>query len=208
MSSTSVRTYSAAAVAAALLGAGSFIAPAIAQAQAFNPIDPTDILKIDSPELTVNVSGDTAHFTVVAPENMACVGPLVVEGSISQEDIDPETWDDSFAEDLFSNPVWPTDQSDLRVVVNDSSDLLDQEGAFASPHKVSVPNLNDGDYVATTICVTEDSIEPLNGPSEISTLQDAQFPVAMHFRNFSVTTTGSVNLGSVDVFGSLGSAGS
>ncbi|MDZ4232219.1 MAG: hypothetical protein U1C73_00315, partial [Dietzia sp.] len=67
MTSTSLRTYGTAAVAAALMGAGSFIAPAIAQAQAF---DPTDILKIDSPELTVNVSGDTAHFTVVAPENM------------------------------------------------------------------------------------------------------------------------------------------
>lgn len=208
MSSTSLRTSGTAAVAAALLGAGLFMAPAIAQAQTFDPIDPTDILKIDSPDLTVNVNGDTAHFTVVAPESMACIGPLVVEGSISESDIDPETWDESFADDLFSDPIWPTKEADLRAVVGDSSDLLDQEGAYASPHKVSVPNLNDGDYVATSICVTEDSIAPLGGRSEISTLQDAQFPVEMHFRNFSVTTTGSVNLGSVDVFGSLGSAGS
>ena len=205
MSSTSLRTYGTAAVTAALLGAGSFLAPAIAQAQLVDPVDPTDIITIDSPDLTVNVNGTTANFTVTAPENMACVGPLVVEGAISEKDIDPETWNETFFEDLFSNPVWPTKESDLRVVVNESSDLLDEEGAYASPHNVSVPGLDDGDYVATSICVTEDSIAPLAATDEISTLADVQYPVEIHFRNFSVTTTGSVNLGSVDVFGSLGS---
>lgn len=208
MSFTSLRTCGSVAATAALLAAGSFLAPAIAQAQLTDPVDPTDIIKIDSPDLTVNVTGGTAHFTVTAPKNMACVGPLVVEGSISQKDIDPETWNETFFEELFSTPVWPTDQSDLRVVVNPSSDLVGQEGAYASPHKVSVPNLTDGDYVATSICLSEDSIAPLAATDEISTLADAQFPIAMHFRNFSVTTTGSVSLGSVDVLGSLGSAGS
>lgn len=208
MSSTSLRTYGTAAVAAALLGAGSFLAPAIAQAQVVGPIEPTDILKIDSPELTVDVQGDTANFTVIAPENMACIGPLVVEGSITEDDIDPATFDENFFEDLYSAPVWPTDQSDLHVVVNESSPLLVQPGASASPHGVSVPNLNDGDYVATSICVTEDSIGPLSATSEINTLQDVQLPVEAHFRNFSITTSGSVSLGSVDVFGSLGSLGS
>lgn len=208
MTATSLRTYGTAAVTAALLGAGAFLAPAIAQAQISGPIDPTDILKIDSPNLTVDVNGNTANFTVTAPENMVCVGPLVVEGSITDEDIAPENLDENFGDEFFSNPVWPTKESDVHVVVNESSDLVNEEGAYASPHKVSVPNLDDGDYVATSICVTEDSIAPLAATDEITALQDVQYPVEMHFRNFSVTTTGSVSLGSVDVFGSLGSIGS
>jgi len=140
MSTASLRTYGTAAVTAALLGAGSFLAPAIAQAQLVAPVDPTDIIKIDSPDLTVNVNGTTANFTVTAPKNMACVGPLVVEGAISEKDIDPETWNETFFEDLFSNPVWPTKESDLRVVVNESSDLLDEEGS-ASPKTASRPSL-------------------------------------------------------------------
>ena len=47
-----------------------------------------------------------------------------------------------------------------------------------------------------------------DGAGQIDALQDIQFPMEVHFRNFTITTTGSVNLGSVDVFGSLGSLGS
>lgn len=211
MSSTSLRTFTTATVAAGLLGAGALLAPAIAMAQ---PVAPSDILKIDSPELQVRVSGDTAHLTVTAPEDMVCVGPLVVEGSISDSDIDPENYDESFFEDLFDKPVWPTEEKDLRVVVNEGSPLADQPGASVSPLEVSVPGLNDGDYVATSVCVSEDYVDvptlsrQLDGPDQVGVLQDTQFPLEVHFRNFSVTTTGSVNLGSVDVFGSLGSMGS
>lgn len=211
MSSTSLRTFTTATVAAGLLGAGALLAPAIAMAQ---PVAPSDILKIDSPELQVRVSGDTAHLTVTAPEDMVCVGPLVVEGSISDSDIDPENYDESFFEDLFDKPVWPTEEKDLRVVVNEGSPLADQPGASVSPLEVSVPGLNDGDYVATSVCVSEDYVNvptlsrQLDGPDQVGVLQDTQFPLEVHFRNFSVTTTGSVNLGSVDVFGSLGSMGS
>lgn len=106
---------------------------------------------------------------------------------------------------MFPFALRPTKESDLRVVVNESSALLGEEGAYASPHKVSVPGLDDGDYVATSICVIEDSIARLAATDESSTLADVQYPVEIHFRNFSVTTTGSVTLGSVDVFGSLGS---
>ena len=73
MPTTSLRTYGTAAVTAALLGAGSFLAPAIAQAQLVDPVDPTDIIKIDSPDLTVNVNGTTANFTVTAPENLSLI---------------------------------------------------------------------------------------------------------------------------------------
>lgn len=211
MSSTSLRTFTTATVAAGLLGAGALLAPAIAMAQ---PVAPSDILKIDSPELQVRVSGDTAHLTVTAPEDMVCVGPLVVEGSISDSDIDPENYDESFFDDLFDKPVWPTEEKDLRVVVNEGSPLADQPGASVSPLEVSVPGLNDGDYVATSVCVSEDYVNvptlsrQLDGPDQVGVLQDTQFPLEVHFRNFSVTTTGSVNLGSVDVFGSLGSMGS
>lgn len=211
MSSTSLRTFTTATVAAGLLGAGALLAPAIAMAQ---PVAPSDILKIDSPELQVRVSGDTAHLTVTAPEDMVCVGPLVVEGSISDSDIDPENYDESFFDDLFDKPVWPTEEKDLRVVVNEGSPLADQPGASVSPLEVSVPGLNDGDYVATSVCVSEDYVNvptlsrQLDGPDQVGILQDTQFPLEVHFRNFSVTTTGSVNLGSVDVFGSLGSMGS
>lgn len=68
-----------------------------------------------------------------------------------------------------------------------------------------MPGLNDGDYVATSLCVDEDYVDTVGGQAELSTLQENQLPVEMHFRNFSVVTTGSVSLGSVDVFGSLGS---
>lgn len=206
MSQTSLRTIGTSAVAAALMGAGALMAPAVAQAQIIDPIEPADILKIDSSELTVDVRGDTAHFTVTAPDDMACVGPLLYEGSISDEDIDPATGDAAHLEELFSDPVWPTVQSDLHAVVNESSDLADAPNASTSPHNVSVPDLNEGDYVAATLCATEGSIGPVSTVNEISTLQDTQIPVEMHLRNFSVTGGGI--LGSVDVFGSLGSVGS
>mgnify|MGYP007003568323 CR=1 FL=1 len=211
MSSTSIRSFATASVAAGLLGAGALLAPAVAMAQ---PVAPSDVLKIDSPELQVQVNGDTAHFTITAPDDMACVGPLVVEGSISESDIDPENYDETFFEELFDEPVWPTEEKDLHVVVNEGSPLADQPGASVSPLEVSVPGLHDGDYVATSVCVSEDYVDvptlsrQLDGPDQVSALQDARFPLEMHFRNFSVTTTGSVNLGSVDVFGSIGSIGS
>ena len=211
MSSTSLRTFATASVAAGLLGAGALLAPAVAMAQ---PVAPSDVLKIDSPELRVQVKGDTANFTVTAPKDMVCVGPMVVEGSISDSDIDPENYDETFFEELFDEPVWPTEQKDLRVVVNEDSPFADQPGVSVSPLEVSVPDLHDGDYVATSVCVSEDYVDvptlsrQLDGPDQVSALQDARFPLEMHFRNFSVTTTGSVNLGSVDVFGSLGSIGS
>ena len=201
MTSISTRTRAAATMAAALLGAGSFLAPALAAAQ---PLAPSDIIKIDSPELTVKVQGDTAHFTVTAPADMVCVGPLIVEGSIDADDIDPKNVDEAFFEDLFDEAVWPTEEADLRVVVNESSPLADQPGASVSPLKVSVPGLSDGAYVATSICVTEDSVNPY-AAAELSTFSDTDYPVQMHLRNFAVTTTGSVNLGSSNVFGSLGS---
>lgn len=206
MSQTSLRTIGTSAIAAALMGAGALMAPAVAQAQIIDPIEPADILKIDSSELTVDVRGDTAHFTVTAPDGMACVGPLLYEGSISDEDIDPATGDAAHLEELFSDPVWPTVQSDLHAVVNESSDLADAPNASTSPHNVSVPDLAEGDYVAATLCATEGSIGPVSTVNEISTLQDTQIPVEMHLRNFSVTGGGV--LGSVDVFGSLGSVGS
>lgn len=205
MSSTTFRTYATATAAAALLGAGAFLAPAIAMAQ---PLAPSDIIKIDSPELKVNVQGDTANFTVSAPDGMVCVGPLIVEGSIDASDIDPENIDEAFFEDLFDEAVWPTEEKDLHAVVNEGSPLADEPGASVSPLKVSVPDLNDGEYVATSLCVTEDSVSTYGGADQISTYTDSQFPVQMHLRNFSISTSGSVNLGSVDVFGSLGSLGS
>lgn len=201
MISFPTRTRAAATMAATLLGAGAFLAPALAAAQ---PLAPSDIIKIDSPELTVKVQGDTAHFTVIAPDDMVCVGPLIVEGSIDPSDIDPENIDEAFFEELFDEAVWPTEEADLRVVVNEDSPLADQPEASVSPLKVSVPGLDDGAYVATSLCVTEDSVNPY-AAAELSTFSGAQFPVQMHLRNFSIAPTGSVNLGSADVFGSLGS---
>lgn len=205
MTSTSIRTYATASVATALLGASAFLAPALAVAQ---PLTPSDIIKIDSPELQVRVSGDTAHVTVAAPKDMVCVGPLVVEGSIDADDIDPENIDEAFFEDLFDEAVWPTEEKDLHAVVNEGSPLADEPGVSVSPLKVSVPDLNDGAYVATSLCVTEDSINTTTAADQFSTYADADYPVQIHLRNFSVTTTGSVSLGSADVFGSLGSMGS
>lgn len=205
MSSTSLRTFATASIAAGLLGAGSLLMPAIAMAQ---PLAPSDIIKIDSPELQVRVSGDTAHFTVTAPDDMVCVGPLVVEGSIDTDDIDPENINEAFFDDLFDEAIWPTEEKDLHAVVNEGSPLADAPGASVSPLKVSVPDLNDGQYVATSLCVTEDSISPLRSVDQMSTYQDSQFPVQLHLRNFSISPFGSVNLGSVDVFGSLGNLGS
>ena len=120
MSSTTFRTYATATTAAALLGAASFLAPAAAMAA---PLAPSDIIKIDSPELTVKVNGDTAQFTVTAPEDMACVGPLIVEGSIDADDIDPENINEAFFEDLFDEAIWPTEEKDLHAVVNEGSPL-------------------------------------------------------------------------------------
>lgn len=205
MATTSIRTFGTASVAAGLLGAAALLAPAFAAAQ---PIAPSDIIKIDSPELTVNVQGDAAHFTVSAPDGMACVGPLIVEGSIDADDIDPENIDEAFFEDLFDEAIWPTEEADLHIVVNESSPLADQPGASVSPLKVSVPNLNDGAYVATSLCVTDDSVTPYGAADQLSTFQSSQFPLQMHLRNFTISTSGSVNLGSADVFGSLGSLGS
>src|SRR5699024_10441414 len=148
----------------------ALMTPAVAQAQIIDPIEPADILKIDSPDLTVDVRGETAHFTVTAPDGMACVGPLLYEGSISDEHIDPVTGDAAYLEELFRTPVWPTDQSDLHAVVNESSDLADAPNASLSPHDVSVPNLDEGAYVAATLCATEDSMGALNAGTEISTL--------------------------------------
>lgn len=217
MTSTTVRKTATATVATALLGLGSFLAPAAAHAQIIDPgapIEPSDVFKIDSPELTVDVRGDDAHLTATAPDNMACIGPLVYEGAISASDIDPEDWDQSFFDELLDEPAWPTEAADLRVVVNESSDLAGMPGAAVSPHEVTVPGLNDGDYVATTMCVSEDYVDvpmtarQLGEPGQLSAFQDTQFPLEFHFRNISIGTTGSVNLGSVDVFGSLGSVGS
>ena len=205
MTTTSIRTFGTASVAAGLLGAAALLAPAIAAAQ---PIVPSDIIKIDSPELTVNVQGNTAHFTVSAPDGMACVGPLIVEGSIDADDIDPENFDEAFFDDLFDEAIWPTEEADLHIVVNESSPLADQPGASVSPLKVSVPDLNDGKYVATSLCATEDSVGPYGAAAQPNTFQDTQFPLQVHLRNFSISTSGSVNLGSVDVFGSLGSLSS
>lgn len=205
MSSTTFRTYATATTAAALLGAASFLAPAIGMAA---PLAPSDIIKIDSPELTVKVNGDTAQFTVTAPEDMACVGPQIVAGSIDSDDIDPENINEAFFEDLFDEAVWPTEEKDLHAVVNEGSPLADQPGVSVSPLKVSVPDLDDSAYVATSLCVTEDSINTTTAADQISTYADTEYPVQIHLRNFSVDTTGSVNLGSVDVFGSLGSMGS
>lgn len=205
MSATTFRKFATTSAAAALVGAGAMLMPAIAQAQ---PIAPDDIIKIDSPELTVKVDGDTAQFTVTAPKDMACVGPLVVEGSIAASDIDPENIDEAFFDELFDEAVWPTEEKDLRVVVNADSPLANQPGASVSPLKVSVPDLNDGKYVATSLCVIEDNVTTYGAANQISTYADSQFPVQMHLRNFSVSTTGSVSLGSVDVFGSLGNLGS
>lgn len=56
--------------------------------------------------------------------------------------------------------------------------------------------------------MTEDSINTTTAADQFSTYADADYPVQIHLRNFSVTTTGSVSLGSADVFGSLGSMGS
>src|SRR5690606_39014494 len=136
----------AATMAAALLGTGAFLAPALATAQ---PLAPSDIIKIDSPELTVKVQGDTAHFTVTAPTDMACVGPLIVEGSIAPSDIDPRNIAEDFFDDLFDEAIWPTEEADLHAVVNEGSPLAGQPGASVSPLKVSVPGLNDGAYVGT-----------------------------------------------------------
>ena len=217
MTTTTVRKTATATVATALLGLGSFLAPAAAQAQinppAF-PVEPSDILKIDTDDLTVDVQGNTANFTATAPENMACIGPLVVEGSISESDIDPENYDQRFFDDLFDNPVWPTNESDLHVVVTESSELLQFPNATQSPADISASGLSGGDYVATSLCVSEDYVDvptlagQIDGPGQLSALQNTQFPMEVHFRNFSIGSFGSVDLGSVDAFGSLGSLGS
>lgn len=206
MTSTSLRTLGTAAITTALLGAGAFLGPAVAQAQFDGPLTPEDLLKIDSPYLTSDVRGTTAHLTLTAPEGLTCLGPIVYEGSLTDEDIEIGNIDENFGADLFDEIVWPTKESDVHVVVNESSPLADAPGASLSPLTVTVPDLEVGDYLATAVCVTDENFEQYAAAPAVNTFANAQVPLEMHFRNFSVSDGGI--LGSIDVFGSLGSSGS